>query len=102
VFAAGRTDQITWVSACEAERQIVGSSAGLSDYGDGSSHQTVDDVAIMRVLPNQTVLVPADANEVRRMVYAAVSTTGRSYPDHPQRPARCHRREQAFVIGRPG
>src|SRR5512137_3133641 len=57
VFAAGRAyDQIRMgVCVPKLNVKIVGSSAGLSDFGDGSSHQTVDDLAIMRVLPNMTV-----------------------------------------------
>jgi transketolase len=67
VFVAGRSyDQIRMGICIPALNvKIVGSSAGFSDIGDGSSHQTIDDVAIMRVLPHMTVLVPADANEVR-------------------------------------
>src|SRR5881275_761774 len=50
VFAAGRSyDQIRQ-SIClpKLNVKIVGSSAGLSDFGDGSTHQTIDDIAIMR------------------------------------------------------
>ncbi|MEB3859994.1 MAG: transketolase family protein [Desulfurococcales archaeon] len=39
---------------------IVGTHAGLSDYMDGSSHQALEDIALMRVLPGFTVAVPAD------------------------------------------
>ncbi len=76
VFAAGRSyDQIRMgICISGLNVKIVGSSAGLSDFGDGASHQTFDDVAIMRVLPNLTVLVPADAHEVRKMTrHMAVS-----------------------------
>ena len=59
--------------------KIGGSSAGLSDFGDGASHQTFDDVAIMRVLPHMTVLVPADANQVRQMTRWLASHRGPAY-----------------------
>jgi transketolase len=39
---------------------LVGSSAGLSDYGDGATHQTVEDISLMRTIPNMTVISPAD------------------------------------------
>jgi transketolase len=80
-FAAGRAyDQIRMgICIPKLNVKIVGSSAGLSDFGDGSSHQTVDDVAIMRVLPNMTVLVPADANEVRGMTRAMAAYHGPVY-----------------------
>ena len=47
--------------------KIVGSSAGLSDFGDGPTHQSVEDIAIMRAIPNMTVLVPADGTETKKM-----------------------------------
>jgi transketolase len=69
VFAAGRAfDQIRQsISIARLNVKIIGSSAGLSDFGDGSTHQSVEDAAIMRAIPNMTVLVPADGTEVRKM-----------------------------------
>ena len=62
VFAAGRAfDQIrNAICVPKLNVRICGSSAGLSDYGDGKTHQSVEDIAIMRALPNMTVLCPAD------------------------------------------
>ncbi|MBZ5499428.1 MAG: transketolase family protein [Acidobacteriia bacterium] len=81
VFAAGRSfDQIRQgICIPKLNVKIVGSSAGLSDYGDGSSHQTVEDVAIMRAIPNLTVLVPADAVETRKMTRAIAAFHGPVY-----------------------
>ena len=65
VFAAGRAfDQIRQ-SICigKLNVKICGSSAGCSDFGDGATHQSIDDIAYMRVLPNMQVFVPADANQ---------------------------------------
>jgi transketolase len=105
VFVAGRAyDQIRMgICIPKLNVKIVGSSAGFSDYGDGSSHQTIDDVAIMRVLPNMTVLVPADASEVRRMTRAIADYHGPVYMritrnDLPDLPGT----DVPFVIGRPG
>ena len=81
VFATGRTyDQIRQ-SVCIARLnvKICGSSCGLSDFGDGATHQSIEDVALMRVLPNMVVLVPADANEVKKMVKAMVRHYGPMY-----------------------
>lgn len=80
-FAAGRSfDQIRQSIALPGLNvKIVGSSAGLSDFGDGSTHQTVEDVAIMRAIPAMTVLVPADANEIRAMTRAIVDLPGPVY-----------------------
>jgi transketolase len=69
VFAAGRAfDQIRQsISIPKLNVKIIGSSAGLSDFGDGSTHQSVEDLAIMRAIPNMTVLIPSDGIEVRKM-----------------------------------
>jgi transketolase len=81
VFAAGRAfDQIRQGICIPALNvRIVGSSSGLSDFGDGSTHQAIEDVAIMRALPNMTVLVPADGNETRAMTQALVAYRGPVY-----------------------
>lgn len=81
VFAAGRAfDQIRQgICIPGLNVRIIGSSCGLSDFGDGSTHQSVEDVAIMRALPNMTVLVPADGNETRTMTRALVDYPGPVY-----------------------
>jgi transketolase len=81
VFAAGRAfDQIRQgVCIPGLNVRIVGSSCGLSDFGDGSTHQSVEDVAIMRAIPNMTVLVPADGNETQTMTRALVDLKGPAY-----------------------
>jgi len=65
VFAGGRAyDQIRQsIAIGKLNVKICGSSAGCSDFGDGATHQSVDDIAYMRVIPNMSVFVPADANE---------------------------------------
>ncbi|HDQ45377.1 MAG TPA: transketolase family protein [bacterium] len=81
VFAAGRAfDQIRQgISIPKLNVKIIGSSAGLSDFGDGSTHQSVEDLAIMRAIPNMTVLVPADGIETRKMTRAIVRHPGPVY-----------------------
>jgi transketolase len=81
VFAAGRAfDQIRQgICIPGLNVRIVGSSCGLSDFGDGSTHQSVEDVAIMRSIPNMTVLVPADGNETRTMTRALANYQGPVY-----------------------
>ena len=81
VFSTGRSyDQIRQ-SICTAKLnvKINGSSAGLSDFGDGATHQAIEDIAIMRALPNMTVLVPMDAIETKKIVKAAVDHNGPAY-----------------------
>ncbi len=81
VFASGRPyDQIrSSVAIANLPVVICGSSAGLSDYGDGKTHQSVDDIAIMRVLPHMTVLSPCDAVETRKMMHAVLKHDGPVY-----------------------
>jgi transketolase len=81
VFASGRAyDQVRQSIAIPGLNvKICGSSAGLSDFGDGSTHQAIEDMAIMRAIPNMTVLVPADAVETRKMVKAMVEWNGPVY-----------------------
>lgn len=52
---------------------LAGSSAGLTQGPDGASHQSLEDVALMRALPHMRVLVPADAIETRAMTIAAAT-----------------------------
>ena len=81
VFAGGRAyDQIRQTIAIgKLNVKICGSSAGLSDFGDGATHQSVQDMAIMRAIPNMTVLCPADANETVEAVKAMVEMDGPCY-----------------------
>ncbi|NMB93070.1 MAG: transketolase family protein [Flexilinea flocculi] len=81
VFAAGRSyDQIRQTIAIGCLNvKICGSSAGLSDFGDGSTHQAVEDIAIMRAIPNMTVVCPADAIETEKITRAIASVQGPCY-----------------------
>ena len=81
VFASGRPyDQIrSSVAIPRLNVKICGSSAGLSDFGDGKTHQSVDDIAIMRVLPNMKVFSPADYYETKKMVKAMSEIDGPCY-----------------------
>jgi len=58
---------------------LAGSSAGLTQGPDGASHQSLEDVALMRALPNMTVLVPADGVEAAAMTRAAAEIDGPVY-----------------------
>lgn len=81
VFAAGRAfDQIRQGVAIPALNvKVVGSSAGFSDFGDGATHQSIDDIAIMRAIPNMTVLVPADGPQTAAMVKWMINHDGPVY-----------------------
>lgn len=81
VFVAGRAfDQIRQTIAIgKLNVKIGGSSAGLSDFGDGATHQSVDDLAIMSAIPNMTVICPADANEMVEATKAMIEYDGPVY-----------------------
>lgn len=81
VFASGRPyDQIrSSVAIPRLNVKICGSSAGLSDFGDGKTHQSIDDIAIMRALPNMKVFSPADAIETAKIVKAMAEISGPCY-----------------------
>ena len=81
VFSSGRTfDQIRQsVALGKLNVKIMGSSAGLSDFGDGATHQSVEDIAIMRALPNMTVIAPCDSIETKKAIKAITEYDGRFY-----------------------
>lgn len=81
VFAAGRAfDQLrNTISIPRLRIRICGSSCGFSDFGDGKTHQSVEDVAIMRSLPNMTVLSPVDSIETIKMMECLIDWPGPVY-----------------------
>jgi transketolase len=81
VFATGRVyDQIRIdVAYSEANVKIFATHGGISVGKDGASHQMIEDLALMRVLPNMTVFAPSDAAQTRRIVELMASTKGPMY-----------------------
>ncbi len=80
-FSPGRNwDQIR-VSICYSGNnvKIIGSHAGISVGPDGATHQAMEDIAITRVLPRMTVIVPCDAIEARKATIAAAKMDGPVY-----------------------
>lgn len=76
VFGTGRCyDQIRQsVAYPKLNIKIVASHAGITVGGDGASHQIIEDIALMRVLPNMAVIVPVDSNETYNVVKAVAKT----------------------------
>ncbi len=81
VFLAGRAwDQIrTSICYMNLDVRIAGAHGGVSVGPDGATHQALEDVALMRVLPNMKVLVPADSNQTRASVIASLEADGPVY-----------------------
>ena len=59
--------------------KIVGGYGGLSDFKDGPTHHSICDLAIIRSIPNMTLIVPADAVETEKAVYAVAQYVGPVY-----------------------
>jgi transketolase len=81
VFSPGRSWDQLRVSICysQANVKIIGGHTGLSVGADGATHQALEDLAITRVLPNLTVLVPSDYWEAYKMTLAAAEFKGPVY-----------------------
>lgn len=81
VFAAGRAyDQIrNSIAYPNLNVKICPTHAGISLGEDGGSHQSIEDIALMRVLPNMIVLSPADAVETEKMIFAVADYKGPVY-----------------------
>ena len=80
---------------------IVGVGAGLSYASLGATHHACEDIALLRVLPNMTVICPGDAIEVRQALQAALSYEGPVYIrlGKKNEPV-VHQQTPAFVIGK--
>lgn len=80
-FAAGRAfDQIrNSIAYPKLNVKICPTHAGVSLGEDGGSHQSVEDMALMRAIPGMTVLCPADAVETEKMIFAAAEYEGPVY-----------------------
>ena len=80
-FSPGRNnEQIrTTIALNQVPVKIAGSHAGLSVGPDGGTHQALEDMALMRVLPNMTVISPCDSEEARKATLAAAALPGPVY-----------------------
>ncbi len=81
MFSPGRNwEQIrTTIAYNDANVKIVGAHAGVSVGPDGATHQAIEDMAIMRALPNMVVIAPADEHEARKATLAAAKYEGPVY-----------------------
>ena len=81
IFGAGRAyEQVrNSVAYPKFNVKLCMSHAGVSVGEDGGSHQAIEDLALMRVIPGMTVIVPADAKEARKAVFALAEFQGPAY-----------------------
>jgi transketolase len=81
MFSPGRNwEQIrTTIAYNDSNVKIIGAHAGVSVGPDGATHQAIEDIALMRVVPNMIVIAPADVHEARKAVLAAAKYEGPVY-----------------------
>lgn len=81
VFATGRAFDQVRNSVCypNLNVKIVGTHAGITVGEDGGTHQAIEDIALMRSLPNMSIVVPSDDVEARAAVLAAAAYKGPMY-----------------------
>ena len=81
MFATGRAFEIIRNSVAypKLNVKICATHAGLTVGEDGASHESIEDIAIMRAIPNMTVLVPADGVEAEQMILEAARVYGPMY-----------------------
>ncbi len=103
IFAAGRAyDQVrNSIAYSKLDVKVCATHAGLSVGEDGASHQMVEDLALMRALPNMTVLCPSDAPSTKWAVEAAYGHHGPVYVRLGRAPVpQYHGEETQFGIGK--
>jgi transketolase len=81
MFSPGRNwEQIrTTIAYNESNVKVIGAHAGVSVGPDGATHQAIEDIALMRVIPNMVVIAPADEHEARKATLAAAQHEGPVY-----------------------
>ncbi len=81
MFATGRAFEIIRNSVCypRLNVKIAATHAGLTVGEDGATHQALEDISLMRTLPNMVVLCPADAVETKQCIFKAVEYDGPVY-----------------------
>jgi transketolase len=81
IFATGRAWDQVRNSVCynNFDIKIVATHAGLTVGPDGASHQALEDIALMRVIPNMNIIVPCDAPQTTEAIEASVNIKGPFY-----------------------
>ncbi|HDQ22602.1 MAG TPA: transketolase family protein [Candidatus Uhrbacteria bacterium] len=102
VFSPGRNWEQIRVSVCynNANVKLVSSHAGLNVGEDGATHQALEDIAIMRVLPNMIVIAPCDYLETKKAVMSAAKIKGPVYIRYGREKAPVISTKSKFQIGK--
>lgn len=81
MFATGRAFEVIRNSVCypKLNVKICATHAGITVGEDGASHESIEDISIMRAIPNMTVVVPADGIETEKVILEAAKYNGPMY-----------------------
>ncbi|MFH0928356.1 MAG: transketolase family protein [bacterium] len=81
MFCPGRSWEQVRTNLCLNETKVIiaGAHSGVSVGPDGATHQAIEDIALMRVLPNMTVIAPSDSVETKKATLAALDVPGPVY-----------------------
>ena len=81
MFSPGRNWEQVRTTICYNERHVIvaGAHTGVSVGPDGATHQAIEDIALVRVIPNMTVIVPADALEAKKATIVSADLQGPVY-----------------------
>jgi len=103
IFSPGRNWEQIRTTICYNEQKVIliGSHAGLNVGPDGASHQALEDIGLMRVLPNMSVIAPADSLEARKAIIASIKYPNSIYIRLPREKSPVFTTEQTpFEIGK--
>ena len=102
VFGTGRAFEQIRNGVCypHLNVKLAMTHAGITVGEDGGTHQAIEDMALMRVLPGMTVIVPCDAREAKRAVFAAAEMEGPVYLRLGRSPSHVFEEEHPFQIGK--
>ena len=101
-FSPGRNWEQIRTTICLNNQpvKLVGSHAGLNVGPDGATHQMLEDIALMRSLPNMVVLAPGDANEAKLMAAAMAGDKRPNYVRLPREKTALFLNQSTFEIGK--
>ena len=102
VFGAGRAyEQVrNSVAYPNFNVKLAMTHSGITLGEDGGSHQAIEDIALMRVIPGMTVVVPCDASETHRAVRALAEMHGPAYLRLARLPSEVFEQEMPFTLGK--
>ena len=102
IFGTGRAYEMVRNSVAypHFNVKLAMTHAGITVGEDGGSHQTFEDMALMRVIPGMTVICPCDANEAKRAVKAAAAMDGPVYLRFARAASHVFEEEMPFEIGK--